>query len=215
MVKEEISVVIADDHPMLLKGLYDELMLNKYQVVGQAKDGIQALELILTKDPMVAILDVDMPLLTGFEVIRICVEKGVGTKFIIISFHREQEYIAQAKALNIDGYLLKEDSFSEIQRCITDVLDGKTCFSSSFDNVLLDHAHKKLKRMQMLTSSEITILKLIANQMSTNLIADKLGVSVRTIEKHRSNIIVKLMLEGGTNALTNWALTNKKVIREL
>ena len=68
--KKNVSTVIADDHPMILKGLYDELTANNYNVVGQATNGMKALELILTHNPTIALLDIDMPLLTGFEVIK-------------------------------------------------------------------------------------------------------------------------------------------------
>ena len=105
--KSKISVVIADDHPMILKGLLDELQANNYNVLGQAANGMQALELILTHNPTIALLDIDMPLLTGFEVIKMAKQKKVDTKFIILSFHKENDYLSQAKALQINGYLLK------------------------------------------------------------------------------------------------------------
>ncbi len=213
--RPNITLVIADDHPMLLKGLYEELTAKNYRVVGQAADGMRALELILTQRPTLALLDIDMPLLTGFEVIRMAREKGVSTKFIVLSFHKRLEYVTHAKALHIHGYLLKEDPFFEIERCIGAVLKGEVYFSSSFGTRALENASQDLKKLYLLTPSERAILKLIAKQASTNTIADKLSVSVRTVEKHRSNIIAKLALESGTNTLTNWALTNKKTILEL
>jgi len=215
MTPKSASLIVADDHPMLLKGLYEELSGNGYNVIGRATNGMEALELILKQQPAVALLDIDMPLLTGFEVIKMAKDKGVSTKFIVLSFHKETEYIAQAKALQINGYLLKEDSFFDIERCLNAVLSGQQYFSSSFGEDSLGFASSELKRVQLLTPSEATILKLIAQQTSTSDIAEHLFVSKRTIEKHRSNIIMKLKLKGGTNTLTNWALTNKNVILEL
>lgn len=215
MNKTNNSIIIADDHPMLLKGLYEELVGNGYNVIGQAPDGMKALELVLTLRPNIALLDVDMPYLTGFEVIKTAKEKEVSTKFIMLSFHKEMDYMTQAKALQIHGYLLKEDSFFEIERCIKAVADNETYFSASLDKNSLFRADDELKKLQLLTPSEITILKLIAKQTSTNEIANVLGVSVRTVEKHRSNIILKMDLKSGTNMLTNWALVNKKTILEL
>lgn len=212
---KDISVIIADDHPMLLRGLYDELIKNKYTVLGQAINGMQALELILTHSPDIALLDIDMPFLTGFEVIKTAKEKGCTTRFIVLSFHRESEYIAQAKSLQIQGYLLKEDPFSEIEKCMSAVLDGSEYFSSSFESVTLISASEELKKLQLLTPSEITILKQITKRLSNQEIADNLFVSIRTVEKHRSNIIHKLELEGGANALISWVLANKNVIAEL
>ena len=214
--KSKISVVIADDHPMILKGLHDELQANNYTVLGQAANGMQALELILTHNPTIALLDIDMPLLTGFEVIKMSKQKGVDTKFIILSFHKDNEYISQAKALQINGYLLKEDSFSEIEDCIQCVLNGDVCFSRSFAPSSLASVSEELKKIKHLTSSEKTILKLVAEQMSSSEIAEQLFISIRTVEKHRSNIIMKLEIENTTtNALTNWAYLHKNVIKEL
>jgi len=212
---KNFTIVIADDHPMLLKGMYEELMANNYNVIGQAVNGMQALELILTHHPAIAFLDIDMPLLTGFEVIKMAKEKGVTTRFIVLSFHKEAEYVAQAKSLQIQGYLLKEDSFFDMERCMEAVLRGEEYFSSSFDTFSLKNASEELKKLKLLTPSETTILKLVAQQTSNNEIASSLCVSVRTIEKHRSNVIDKLNLERGTNALTNWALINKNIILDL
>ena len=215
MYKKDVSVVIADDHPMLLKGLMDELSLNDYNVVGVAKNGMEALGQILTLTPVLALLDIDMPLLTGFEVVKMAREKGSNTKFIILSFHKETEYISQAKALQIDGYLLKEDSFSEIEKCMSTVLKNEPYFSSSFETKVLENASDEIKKLRLLTPSEITILKLASQQSSNNEIAKNLSVSIRTIEKHRSNIIAKLNLLNGVNSLSSWAVTNKNIIIDL
>jgi len=214
--KKNISIVIADDHPMILKGLHDELIANNYNIVGQAANGMQALELILTYNPIIALLDIDMPLLTGFEVIKMAKQKKVDTKFIILSFHKENEYISQAKALQINGYLLKEDSFSEIEDCIDCTLKDEIYFSRSFVPSSLVSVSEDLKKIKHLTSSEKTILKLVSEQMSSSEIAEKLFISIRTVEKHRSNIIMKLEIENTTsNTLTNWAYLNRNVINEL
>jgi|TARA_R100000479_G_scaffold176508_1_gene131581 DNA-binding NarL/FixJ family response regulator len=212
MINKDFSIVIADDHPMLLSGLNEELTRNGYNVVGQANNGNKALSLILQLEPDIALLDIDMPMMTGLEVIKAAKEKNTETKFIILSFHREPEYVVQAKALQIDGYLLKEDSFQEIDDCMESVLNNKEYFSKSFDIDSLNNASEEMTKLKTLTPSEITILKLIASQKNTVEIADELCVSTRTIEKHRSNIIDKLLIEKGTNALTNWALVNRVVI---
>tara|TARA_R100000306_G_scaffold5939_2_gene8228 strand:+ start:2333 stop:2980 length:648 start_codon:yes stop_codon:yes gene_type:complete len=215
MINKDFSIVIADDHPMLLSGLNEELTRNGYNVVGQANNGNKALSLILQLEPDIALLDIDMPMMTGLEVIKAAKEKNTETKFIILSFHREPEYVVQAKALQIDGYLLKEDSFQEIDDCMESVLNNKEYFSKSFDIDSLNNASEEMTKLKTLTPSEITILKLIASQKNTVEIADELCVSTRTIEKHRSNIIDKLLIEKGTNALTNWALVNRVVISKL
>ncbi|WP_353780236.1 response regulator [Winogradskyella sp. 3972H.M.0a.05] len=212
MVKKDITIITADDHPMLLKGLNDELITNGYNILGQANNGIQALELILKLQPKIALLDIDMPILTGFEVIKMAREKGSKTKFIILSFHKESYYIVQAKTFQIDGYLLKEDTFFEIERCINEVLKGNVYFSKSIEDQPLNMASEELKRLSLLTLSEIKILKFIAKEVSNQEIAETLSLSIRTIEKHRSNIIEKLGLKKENNTLTNWALVNRTII---
>ena len=209
---KNITIVTADDHPMLLKGLNQELEANGYQIVGQAVDGIQALELVLKLQPTIALLDIDMPLLSGFEVIKMAREKGSKTKFVILSFHKESFYIVQAKTFQIDGYLLKEDSFFEIEHCINEVMKGNVYFSKSIDDEPLNLASEDLKRLRSLTLSETKILKLIAQEISNQKIADSLSLSIRTIEKHRSNIINKLGIKKENNALTNWSLVNRSII---
>ncbi|MEP5341912.1 MAG: response regulator transcription factor [Algibacter sp.] len=212
MNKKDLTIVIADDHPMLLKGLNNELVANGYNVLAQASNGIQALELILKLQPDIALLDIDMPMLLGFEVIKMAREKGSKTKFIILSFHKESYYIVQAKTFQIDGYLLKEDGFFEIDHCIDEVLKGNVYFSKSINDKPLSIASEELKRLSLLTLSETKILKLICQEISNQDIADSLSLSIRTIEKHRSNIIEKLGLKKGNNALTNWALVNRSTI---
>jgi len=215
LVNKEFTIIIADDHPMLLKGMFEELTNNNYNVIGQATNGMQALELLLTHNPTIAFLDIDMPLLNGFEVIKTAKEKGITTKFIVLSFHRGTEYITQAKALQINGYLLKEDSFFDIERSMEAVLNDREYFSRSFNESALMEASEEIKKLQFLTPSERTILKLIAQQTNNIDIAETLSISVRTVEKHRSNIIKKLDLDKETNTLTSWALVNKNTILSL
>lgn len=206
------TIVIADDHPLLLKGMFDELTFNGYNVIGKATNGSEALQLILDKTPDIAFLDIDMPFLSGLEVIKRAKDKNVKTKFIVLSFHKDQEYVTQSKTLQIDGYMLKENSFEELERCIKAVIAGNQYFSSSFENQFIEGASQLIKRLKNLSASEIIILKLVAKAQSNQEISKILFVSERTIEKHRSNIIKKLDLAKENNSLTNWALTNKETI---
>jgi two-component system nitrate/nitrite response regulator NarL len=215
IAKKNISIIIADDHPMLLKGLFEELTENNYQVVGKAEDGLIALELILKLKPTIAILDVDMPLLSGFEVVEMANDKKVATKFIMQTFHKEANYIAQAKALQIKGYLLKEDSFLEIEKCISEVANNHVYFSSSIQHISSKNTSNEFHKLYLLSASEILILKHISKQIPSNGIAEILSVSVRTIEKHRSNIISKLELNLRVKSLSNWAFSHKNIIQNL
>ena len=210
--KENISIVIADDHPVMLKGLIEEFIANGYNVVGTAINGTEALERILRFKPTIALLDIDMPSLNGFEVVKAAKLKGSMSKFIMFSYHREAEFVLQAKTLQIDGYLLKEDSFSEIERCMEMVIKGNEFISSGFNSKMLKNVSEDILRLNWLTASELTILKRIAQQETTAQIAETLCVSIRTIEKHRSNIKAKLWPKKSSNSLSLWAVSNKSLL---
>ena len=210
--QNSISLVIADDHPLMLKGLSRELTSHGYHILAQAPNGALALQHILSLRPTITLLDIDMPVLSGFEVVKLAREKGSQTKFILLSFHKEADFLWRAKELQVYGYLLKEDSFNEIERCILSVADGQPYFSQSLARNIAELTGSRLETLNMLTPSEMKILKLISNGYSSGDIAAHLNVSVRTVEKHRSNILAKIGIEGSTNALTSWALTNKATI---
>ncbi len=214
MKLEELRFVIADDHAFLLQGLNDHLVSKGLNVVGQALDGTQALQLITDLAPDIAILDIEMPYLSGFAIAEICQKKSLNTKIVILSFHKEADFIKQAQRLGISGYILKEDATTEIYTCLEAVCRGENYFSHA---LTLDQESKddKLGLVANLTPSERKILKLVAQKMSTQDIAEQLFISDRTVEKHRSNIVSKLGLSGQSNSLTEWALENKLVLNNL
>jgi DNA-binding NarL/FixJ family response regulator len=205
-------IIIADDHPLLLRGLTEELIANNYKVIHTAQDGEKALELILKHEPDIAILDIQMPILTGFEVIKACENKTINTKFIVLTSHKENRYVLKAKNLNISGYLLKDEPFIEIENCIQAINNGKTYFSSIFNNVYEKEVSPELDKLQNLSPSELKIMQLIAQNKSTKDMAETLFISVRTVQKHRTNIIAKLKLEANSDALTAWAKTYKEFL---
>ncbi|ASS48449.1 MAG: hypothetical protein A3D31_08195 [Candidatus Fluviicola riflensis] len=206
------KIVIADDHPLLLEGLYNQLSNLGYTELFKAIDGSEALKLIIEEKPDIAILDIEMPIMDGLSITRHCKEVNAKTKFIILSYHKEVEFIAKAKALNISGYILKEDALSEIENCIQTILNGKEYYSAVFDNADLKKVNSTLDLLENLSPSELKILKLIAQSYSSKDISDQLFISERTVEKHRSNLIIKLNLKGKTNGLLEWAIENKNAL---
>ncbi|MBL6448259.1 response regulator transcription factor [Fulvivirga sp. 29W222] len=215
MPDKKLKIVIADDHPMLLQGLKDTLEKAGLNVVGAANTGSAALQLIIDHHPDLAVLDIEMPYLSGFTIASECQKKGLNTKFIILSYHKESEFIAQAKSLNISGYVLKEDTSADILNCITSVMKGEPYYSRSILSKDMDTANDSLKRLTNLSPSERKILKLIASQMSSQEIANKLHIAERTVEKHRSNIIAKLGIHGQSHSLSMWAIKQKSMIMDL
>lgn len=214
-VKKSPTILVADDHPLLLKGLVEELETKAYQVIGQAKNGSNALSMIIENEPDIAILDVEMPLLSGIEVIQKVKENQEVTKFIILTSHKENGIIIQAKNLHISGYLLKDEPFEELENCIQAVIRGEMYFSKTFSEVLEEKVNPQLKKIKYLTPSERTILRMIAQDNSSKKIAQKLSISIRTVEKHRSNIINKLDLSFSEDSLSSWVKDNKELILSL
>lgn len=198
------SIIIADDHPLLLKGLSDFLLEKKYNLVGSADNGRKAYELIHTLQPDIAILDIQMPFMSGIEIAKKCQGTRVNTKIVLITFHKEKELYQEATDLNIFGYILKEFALEEIETCIQTVSAGQAFFSPKIKELLREDQEEDAS-LQMLTPSEKKILKLIAKDKTNKEIASLLFISYRTVEKHRSNIITKLKLEPKTNSLLIWA----------
>ena len=211
-MNNSITLVVADDHPLLLKGLIDQLMDYNYNVIATAENGAIALDKIMELQPTIAILDEEMPLLTGFEVIKKCKEKNIDTKFIILTSHKEKAFIYKAKKLNISGYIIKDEPFTEVHNCIQSVSKGEPYFSAVFNNVFNDEVAPQLQKIKLLSPSERTIVRLVAQGKSSKEIGEYLSLSYRTIEKHRSNIIDKLGLPKEKDVLSLWVQENMEFV---
>jgi len=208
---KKAPIVIADDHPLLLKGLYDFLIEKGYNVCGMAENGNTAYNEIVKKKPVIAILDIQMPILSGLEVAAKCRQNKLDVKIILITLHREKELLLEAKKLNIFGYVLKEFAIEEIETCLQSVLAGTPYFSPRIME-LLEEGKKEQSAIQLLTPSEKKILRYIASDKTNKEIAELLFISARTVEKHRSNIIQKLDLNPRTNSLLHWAKDHKDLL---
>ena len=201
------KIITADDHPLLLKGLNNFLIEKNYNIIDSGTNGKEALELIVKLNPDIAILDIQMPYMTGLEVAKECKIKNIKTKIILITFHKEKMLFQKANELNIFGYILKEFAIEEIENCIKSVSNDMPYFSPRIKDLLGINPYKD-SYLDLLTPSEKKILKLIAKDKTNKDIASLLFISHRTVEKHRSNIIQKLKLEHKTNSLLIWAKDN-------
>ncbi|AGC77001.1 LuxR family two component transcriptional regulator [Nonlabens dokdonensis] len=197
-------ILIADDHPMLLRGLEDTLKFNGYNVIASLSDGATALQMIKELEPDIAILDIEMPLLSGFEIIQKARLQEIKTKFIILTSHKEKGFIAKADQLQIDGYVLKDEPFEELKNCIEAVRLGNCFYSNSFTDIIDNQVKPELARIKQLSASEKIILGFIAKELSSKDIAQELSISIRTVQKHRTNIISKLELSENEVALKDW-----------
>lgn len=203
------SIIIADDHPLLLKGLNDFLKERGFNIVGSGNDGMEAYNIISRTNPDIAILDIQMPVMSGIEIAKKCSIHFPNTKIVFITLYKERELYQEAKTLNIYGYILKEFALEEIENCLKNVANGEQYYSPKIKD-LLGVSSKEDEILELLTPSERKILKLIAADKTNKEIASLLFISYRTVEKHRSNIIIKLNLEPKTNSLLIWAKENRK-----
>ncbi len=204
------SIVIADDHPLMLRGLTDFLTSKSYNIVGSAEDGNTAYNLIVKLKPEIAILDIRMPHKTGLEIAEACKKNNIPTKIILITFDKEEELYEQAKELNVYGYILKEFAVEEIEICIQNALKNKPYFSEEIASYLNHNSNNKPTDLELLTKSELKIVKLISENKTSQEIAEELSISVRTVDKHRSNIVSKLNLDNKPTSLSIWAGLNKQ-----
>lgn len=206
------SIIIADDHPLILKGLKDFLLEKKFNVVASAKNGKEAFTLISAHQPDIAILDIQMPILTGLQVAEKCKEANLDTKIIIITFEKSETIYNKAKSLGIYGYILKEFAIAEIEYCITCVLREYHYFSPELIEYI--EIKKTPEALKTLTDSEIKVLKHIADNKTAKEIANDLSISNRTVEKHKSNIRTKLNLASKASSMVLYAQEHKTFLEK-
>lgn len=206
---------MADDHPIVRQGL--KLMIEtdlNLSIIAEAGDGKTALELIEKHQPDIAILDIDMPELDGFAVAQELQKRKIGLEIIFLTMHSEEEIFQAAMDLDVKGYVLKDSAVSDIVAAIKSVAKGRPFLSPSLSMLLLNRRSRanKLEEekpgLHLLTPTERRILKFIAEEKTSKEIADKLFISYRTVETHRTNISRKLELQGHL-ALIKFAMTNK------
>ena len=205
------TIVIADDHPLMLRGLSDFLTSKGYNILGSAQDGQSAYNLIVKHKPEIAILDIRMPHKSGIEVAQECKKNNLSTKIILITFDKEEEVYEAALNAEVFGYILKEFAIEEIETCIAHVVMDEPYFSEEISSYL--NKSKEVTNpsvLDKLTKSEKKIILLIADQKDSLEIANELNISHRTVEKHRSNIVNKLGLDRRPSTLSVWANLNKK-----
>jgi DNA-binding NarL/FixJ family response regulator len=203
MTKLNFKLVIADDHPLLLAGMVSILQKEfKYANIFKAKNGQIALDKIKSIQPDIAILDIDMPILTGFEVAKAIKKLKLKTKIIFLTLHKEQSLFNEAQKLDLDAYILKEFSTNEIVKCVQQVLLGNKYYSEQLEKFIL----KSTFDFSVFTKKEESIIKLIAQHKSTKEIAEMLFITTRTVETHKYHICKKLNLKPEKNALLKWVL---------
>jgi DNA-binding NarL/FixJ family response regulator len=193
------KIVIAEDHKILREGLKSLLRtIDDLEIVGEAADGLEAIRCVENYHPELLLLDLSMPKMNGISVIRDIKSRFPETKILVLTIHESEDYILESFHSGLDGYCLKDANYSELLIAIRSVLEGKTYLSPSISEKVLAgflDDRKTLKSRSswdMITQREREVLKLVGEGYKNKEIADYLCISVKTVEKHRSNIMRKL-----------------------
>ena len=215
----EIKVLIVDDHPLFRSGLRQVIESDsRFALIGETGDGEAALRLIQEKKPDVAVLDVNLPGLSGLEIAcRLQEGKRPPVRLIMLTMHKEEEIFNRALDFGAKGFVLKENAVDEIVKAIVAAAAGEHYLSSSISGYLVRRRGRaealaaQKPGLDDLTKAERRILKLIAEKKTSRQIGAELFISPRTVEAHRANICTKLELRGA-HSLLQFALENRSAI---
>lgn len=211
-------VILVDDHALVRSGIRLVLQtLKGIEVVDEARDGRQALTCIEKLRPDVALVDISMPGLNGIETTSQIKNRFPKTRVIMLSMHEGEHYVLQALRAGADGYMLKDASPTELQFALSSVMKGETYLCPRVSNAvvfeLLRSENNSMEPLDKLTSRQREILQLIAEGSSTKEMAAELGVSVKTIETHRAQMMVRLKIHD-VAGLVRFAIRNGIVQEE-
>ncbi len=186
-------ILLADDHPIFLQGMKSLLEREKFDVIGLAADGRQAIKLAEKLKPDIAILDLAMPLLNGLDAAREIGKVSPGTKKILLTNYTDEQYILDALRAGVNGYLVKTKAADDLIQAIQEVQRGALYLSSGVSRELLGtYLENEVSRVNPLSGREREVLQLIAEGKTTKEIAVILGVSPKTVETHRMRLMAKL-----------------------
>jgi DNA-binding NarL/FixJ family response regulator len=209
---EACRIVIVDDHAIMRDGL-TALLDNEpdLQVVGSAGDGKAAVEAVAREKPALVVIDLSMPRTDGAQAIRIIKRKFAAVRVVVLTFHKEDAHIHAALQAGADGYVLKDDGRGELLSAVRNVAAGKSYLSPEIcDRVVSGYLHGaagQTPSWELLNTREREVLKLIAEGYKNREIAEYLSLSVKTIEKHRANLMRKLDLHS-VSEVTTYAIAN-------
>jgi len=211
---QKIRVLLADDHTVVRQGL--RILLETEQditVIGEAETGRQAVQLAKKHTPDIAVMDIAMPMLNGLEATRQLVKEAPTVRVIILSSYGDDEYVQQSTGAGAAGYLLKQTAATELIKAIHEVARGNAFFSPAISRRLLEHYRKAARTgapdrnfAVSLTTREAEVLQLIAEGKPNKQIAAELCISIKTVEKHRQQVMNKLDIHD-VAGLTRYAIS--------
>jgi len=207
-----ISVLVVDDHTMVREALVAVISAEQdLQIVGQASNGREGCEKAAKLRPEVVLLDVSMPDLGGIEAAQRIRASLKTVRIIMLTAHEEDPYVERALEAGVDGYLSKNSAAATLPQAIRDVVSGRRVYAPAVQRKLAQYEKEnpagqlRKKNSEKLTARETEVLKLVAEGNANNQTADKLGISIKTVEKHRQKVMEKLRVHD-TAGLTRYAV---------
>ena len=214
MASNKIKIIIVDDHPIFRAGVKALLQIeNDFTVIGEVEDGLNAYNFIVNARPDLVLMDLSMPHVNGTDVIARVKQSLPDIYILALTVHKEEEYVRASFVGGADGYILKDDTYEELVLAIRSVSKGMTYISPSVSGHLVAkyiHSGRRTAvepSWDFLTSREREVMRLVVNGLKNREIAESLSLSIKTIEKHRSNLMRKLNLKN-TPALIAYAIEN-------
>jgi DNA-binding NarL/FixJ family response regulator len=200
-----IRLMLADDHRMLREGLSRSMSEHGFDVVGEARDGVEAVNMAYSLNPDVILMDVSMPEMDGVEACRQVRAAVPGTKVVMLTMHADQEVLANAIRAGACGYLVKDCSTEEIAGAVRMASAGDTALSPQLAASMLDEVRKldmtPSREDRVVTKREEEVLQLIADGCSTSEVADQMYISQKTVKNHLASIYQKLDARDRTQAV--------------
>jgi DNA-binding NarL/FixJ family response regulator len=216
---EKTSIILVDDHHLVRTGIANLLKSESmFNIVGEASDSNEFLAIISNQLPDIAVLDIAMPGMSGIELTRLITTKFPSVKVLILSMYTSEEFVFNAINAGARGYLPKNTSRVELIEAIKAIHNGEDYYAESISNVILKSYIKKVKtgneqsrnRESLLSKREMEVLRLFAEGFSNQEIADKLFISIRTVESHKNHIMQRLELKSSVD-LVKFAIRNNMV----
>ena len=192
-----VSIVVADDHKIVREGLIRLLEAREdFTVVGEAATGEEAVALVLEKRPDIVLMDINMPKLSGIDATRQLGKAGCQSKILVLSMHESRTYVEEVLRAGASGYVVKNSASTDVHNAIDAIRSGASYLSPAITQQVVDAIARpgdaKPSGISMLTAREREVLKLIAEGLSSKEIASDFGISLKTIDSHRSNLMEKL-----------------------
>jgi DNA-binding NarL/FixJ family response regulator len=219
IMEKSLRIVLAEDHTILREGLRALLSADpNFEIVGEARDGRDAVRCVEKLVPDLMLMDLSMPRMSGMDAIREIKKRYPEIKVIALTVHKTEEYLLTTLKAGADGYVLKDSTFKELAMAINNVMEGKPYLSPGVSEKVIEgylvgkESSRSVSSWETLSQREREVLKLIAEGYKNKEIAEDLCISLKTVEKHRANLMKKLDLHNAA-ALTVYAVDKGLVNR--